>query len=95
MQTLPPALAALAAYRQFLCYALVPSQRIPGKMDKLPVSPHTGQVCTAHDPSNWTTADHACAVATSWGPGYGVAFSFQESDPFFFIDIDNAFDGAN
>lgn len=95
MQSLPPALAALASYRQFLCYALVPSQRIPGKMDKLPVSPHTGQVCTAHDPAHWTTADHACAVANAWGQGYGVAFSFQESDPFFFIDIDNAFDGAS
>lgn len=95
MQTLPPALAPLAAYRQFLCYALVPSARIPGKMDKLPVSPHTGQVCTAHDPQHWTTADHACAVASAWGQGYGVAFSFQESDPFFFIDIDNAYDGMN
>lgn len=93
MQTLPPALAPLAAYRQFLCYALVPSQRIPGKMDKLPVSPHTGEVCTAHDPKHWTTADHACAVASAWGKGYGVAFSFQETDPFFFIDIDNAYDG--
>lgn len=95
MQNLPPALAPLSAYRQFLCYALVPSARIPGKMDKLPVSPHTGQVCTAHDPYNWTTADHACAVASAWGQGYGVAFSFQETDPFFFIDIDNAYDGTN
>lgn len=95
MQNLPPALAPLAAYRQFLCYALVPSARIPGKMDKLPVSPHTGQVCTAHDPQHWTTAEHACAVASHWGQGYGVAFSFQETDPFFFIDIDNAYDGAN
>lgn len=95
MQALPPALAALGAYRQFLCYVLVPSQRAPGKMDKLPVSPHTGQVCTAHDSSNWTTAEHACQVATIWGPNYGVAFSFQESDPFFFIDIDNAFDGVS
>jgi hypothetical protein len=64
-------------------------------MDKIPVSPHTGEVCTAHDPQHWTTADHACQVATAWGPGYGVAFSFQESDPFFFVDIDNAYDGVN
>lgn len=92
MNVLPAALAPLAAYRQFLCYALVPSSK-PGKMDKLPVSPHTGQVCTAHDPANWTTADHACAVASAWGQGYGVAFSFQETDPFFFLDIDHAYDG--
>lgn len=93
MQTLPPALAAMAAYPQFLCYALVPSQSRPGKMDKLPVSPHTGQVCTAHDAANWTTADHACAVATAWGGSFGVAFAFTERDPFFFVDIDNCREG--
>lgn len=93
MQTLPAAFAAMAAYRQFLCYALVPSQTKPGKFDKLPVSPHSGQVVTAHDPRHWTTAEHACRVATAWGEGYGVAFVFTVDDPFFFIDIDGAFDG--
>lgn len=92
MQTLPPALAPLAAYPQFLCYALVPNGE---KFDKLPVSPHTGQVVTAHDPQHWTTAEHACAVATAWGQGYGVAFTFTANDPFFFVDIDNCFDGTN
>ncbi len=95
MQALPPALAPLGAYHQFLCYALVPSQSRPGKMDKLPLSPHTGQLCSAQDPNNWTTAEHACAVATAWGAGYGVAFNFTAQDPFFFVDIDGAFDGAN
>lgn len=85
----------MAAYRQFLCYALVPHATKPGKMEKLPVSPHTGQVCTAHDAANWTTAEHACAVATAWGAGYGVAFAFTAQDPLFFIDLDNCFDGAN
>lgn len=89
MQVLPFALAPFAAYRQFLCYALVPSKTKPGKMDKLPASPHTGRICDAHDPANWTTAEHACQVATAWGAGYGVAFSFQDSDPFFFLDLDN------
>ena len=95
MRELPPALAPLATCKQFLCYALVPSQRIPGKMDKLPVSPRTGQVCSAHNPSEWVSATEACQVATAWGPGYGVAFVLTEHDNFFFIDIDNAFDGAN
>lgn len=99
METLPPALAPLAAYRQFLCYTLIPSQKHPGKMDKVPMSPHTGKVCTAHDPANWTTAEHACAVAKAWNAGavppkFGVAFSFQASDPFFFVDIDNAWNGS-
>lgn len=94
MHQLPPALAPMGAYRQFLCYALVPSQTRPGKMDKIPLSPHTGQVCTAHDPANWTTAEHACAVATHWGNGYGVAFAFTKDDPYFFVDLDGCFDGA-
>lgn len=95
MQVLPPAFAAMAAYRQFLCYALVPNQSKPGKFDKLPVSPHTGEVVTAHDPKHWTTAEHACATASGWGPGYGVAFTFTEADPFWFVDIDNCFDGQS
>lgn len=95
MQQLPPALAPLGAYRQFLCYVLVPSKTKAGKMDKFPVSPYTGAVVDAHDPAHWTTADHACAVALHLGPSYGVAFSFQTSDPFFFIDIDGHWDAVN
>ncbi len=91
MKTLPPAFAAMAAYKQFLCYALRPSAARPGKTDKIPLSPYSGQVCSPVDPSNWTTAEHACAVATAWGAGYGVAFTFTEGDPFFFVDIDGAF----
>lgn len=93
MQSLPTALAALAAYPQFLCYVLVPSKRKAGKMDKLPVSPRTGAVVNAHDPAHWVDAATACAVATQWGAGYGVAFVFTERDPFFFVDIDGAYDG--
>lgn len=88
MQSLPAPLAAMAAYRQFMCYALVPSTTEPGKMDKLPMSPHTGQVCSAHDPAAWTTAEHACQVATAWGSSFGVAFVFTAQDPFWFVDID-------
>lgn len=93
MTELPKALAALAAYPQFLCYVLVPSTRKAGKMDKLPVSPRTRAVVNAHDPQHWTDAATACVVATQWGAGYGVAFVFTERDPFFFVDIDGAYDG--
>lgn len=89
MQSLPQALAALAAYRQFLCYVLVPSQRKPGKMDKLPVSPLTGQVVSAHDPAHWVDAVTACATASMWGSQYGVAFSLQRGNGLFFLDLDN------
>lgn len=94
MLQLPPALAPLAAYKQFLCYVLVPSKAKPGKMDKFPVSPVTGQVVNAHDPAHWVDAQTACNAAAVWGASYGVAFSLQASDPFFFIDIDGHYDGV-
>lgn len=91
MQQLPSALAALAAYPQFMCWIAVPSKTRPGKMDKLPVSPRTMAVVDAHDPRHWTDAATACAAATA--AGCGVAFVFTERDPFFFVDIDGAYDG--
>ena len=94
MTSLPPALAALAAYRQFLCYVLAPSKRRPGKMDKLPMSPVSGAIVDAHDPSQWVDADTACAAAAAFGAGHGVAFVFTTDDPFWFIDIDSHFDDA-
>lgn len=89
MHQLPPALAGLAEYRQFMLWTLVPSKRKPGKMDKVPVSPHTFTVATAHDPANWTDAATACALATQAGPAYGVAFVFTPQDDFFFLDLDH------
>jgi hypothetical protein len=89
VQFLPPALAGLAAFRQFLVYALVPSQTRAGKMDKLPVSPLTGQVVSAHDPAHWVDATTACNTATAWGPSYGVAFSLQKGNGLFFVDLDS------
>ena len=80
---IPP---SLAAYPQFVRYIVVPSKTRPGKTDKFPVNPHTGQVADAHDPSNWMTAADALACQV----GQGVGFVFTEQDPFFFLDIDNA-----
>ena len=44
MHSLPPPLAPLGAYRQFVVYRLVPSIRKPGKTDKLPCDPATGRI---------------------------------------------------
>lgn len=89
MQTLPDALAPLAAYRQFMLYRLVPNPKKPGKFTKLPCN-LSGVVCDAHDPQHWTDAASACAQATANGDGWGVAFTFTAADPFFFLDIDSA-----
>ena len=79
MASLPPALQAMAAYPQFINWKPVP--RGNGKTDKLPVNPHNGQVCNAHDREAHVTAEQAFAT------GMRVAFVFTDNDPFFFIDI--------
>ena len=89
MQSLPPALAALGAYRQFVIYKTVASAKRIGKTDKLPVNPATLAVSNAHDPSIWVDADTACASAMALGDGWGVGFVFTTLDPFWFLDIDN------
>lgn len=88
MQQLPPALAGMAAYRQFLLYKLVPSRTRPGKTDKFPMS-LSGDVVDAHDPTHWVDAETALAALQLWGDGFGLAFVFTEQDPFWFIDIDD------
>lgn len=77
---LPPALAILGAFRQFILCAL-PS--------KLPVSPYTGQVgINAHDPQHHT--DAATAYAAAERMGHAVAFVLTANDPLFCLDIDGA-----
>lgn len=71
-------------YKQWMNYKTV--QQPDGSLDKLPMNPATGGVCTAHDPAVWT--DYATAVAT----GLPVAFVFTENDPFFFLDLDGCRD---
>jgi putative DNA primase/helicase len=88
MRELPPPLAALAAYRQFIVYRLLPSVT-PGKTDKLPADHRTGRVANAHDSSIWCDFPTA-AAANSVGRGDGVGFVFTANDPFFFVDVDGA-----
>jgi hypothetical protein len=87
MQQLPPALAGLAAFRQFLLYKVVPGFPKPRK---IPVHPHTLAAVDAHDPGAWVDAAQACALATALGEPYGVAFSIQRGNGLFFVDIDSA-----
>lgn len=89
MQQLPPALAHLATYRQFLLYKITHVAGEP-KPRKLPIHPETLKAVDAHDPTAWTDAATACARATQLGEPYGVAFSFQPGNGLFFLDIDGA-----
>ena len=94
MHVLPPALAPLSAYRQFLIYRLVPSAKTPGRTEKIPYSPFTMRPHNAHDSTHWVSAAEACALSTSLGAEWGVAFTFTKEAGFFFIDIDHARDPA-
>lgn len=91
MQALPFAFHALAAYRQFIVYKLAPSQTTPGKTDKLPIDYRTGLMPLKNSGASsvWTDYQSAIGAAARLGEQYGVGFSFAETDPFWFLDIDN------
>lgn len=89
MHSLPPALAGLASFAQFIVYTLSPHPTKPGKTNKFPVDWRDGKIASAHDPAIWMTADDALAQVAR-GVGHGIGFVFTTNDPFFFLDIDNA-----
>ena len=98
MQVLPPALAAMGEYTQFVVYKLVPSRKRIGKTDKFPIDVRDDRVSNAHDPAVWMTFDNASAWAAHLNQqhgtsAYGVGFVFTDNDPFWFFDIDGAYDG--
>lgn len=82
---LPPALAPLGNYNQFIIWKPVPAP--DGRTEKKPVNPHTGAVHDPHDPSIWMDPTSAIASANKY-PNHGIGFVFADSDPFWFLDID-------
>lgn len=89
MRELPLALMAMAAYRQFILFKSVPSETRPGKTDKLPIDWRTGRKHDHQDSSIWLSFQEANELVERWGEPFGVGFSFNESDPFWFLDIDS------
>ena len=90
MLTVPAAFTPLTFYPQWVLYQLRP--RADGGTDKLPVDYRTGQLPAAgRGGSNiWADSDTILAAAARYGAGYGSGFSFADSDPFWFIDLDKA-----
>lgn len=76
MHQLPPALAPLGAFKQFVPYRLVANARRPGKTDKIPLGSTT-------DPATWMTFTEAAAAGAD-----GVGFVFADTG-LWFLDIDN------
>lgn len=83
-----PALHALTAHRQFIVYRLQASTSRPGKLDKIPIDPMSGQPCNAQAPGNWMTGDDASIKAGIWGEGHGVGFVLTPNTGLFCLDID-------
>lgn len=78
-QSLPPALHGFTAFNQWLNYRLTPQPG--GKMKKEAVG-RGGYRVDPTDPAEWMSYEEAAMT------GKPLAFSFSESDPFFFLDID-------
>ena len=89
MREIPPALAPMASYSQFILCRFTPSASRPGKTDKIPLDWRTLSPGNAHDPALWLDYATAAAQAGMLGEGYGVGFVFTAVDPFWFLDIDN------
>lgn len=83
MQAVPK---GLERYNQFINWRLVPDADNPGEYKKLPCDLN-GQIINSHDSKYWLPADKAAMSP------HGIAFVFAETDPFWFLDLDGAWDG--
>ena len=71
----------------WVCWQAVPDEA-GGKIKKLPINPHTGELARSNDPSTWS--DFNTAVAASAGFA-GVGFMFGNCE-YFGVDIDGVGD---
>lgn len=92
MQVLPQALAPLGNFKQWVLWLGVPDPKRPGKTNKFPIDPQGGYRVTAHDENAWLTFEQAAQLFPG-SNATGLGFVVTKDDPFFFVDIDDAFDG--
>ena len=93
MYILPGALAPLANCRQFILVQFIP-RGDSGKMDKIPVSPHTYAPHNAHDATIWLSLADATRIAASLGTGWGVGVVLTDADPYICLDLDQCAEGG-
>ena len=99
MIQLPQALRGLARYNKFLLCKLVPERdgkgNLTGKMTKHPLHPGTLRAHNAGDPAAHLSADAAIKMLNDMGEHdkYKLGYYFSADDPFFFLDIDGAWNG--
>ena len=93
MHNIPPALEALAPYKQFILWTMTDGKKVPISPYTLKKSDYEGTGVLS-DSSQWVDGPTACAIASQCGTEYGVGFIFTEIDPFFFVDVDKCLDGG-
>lgn len=89
-----PALAGMRGVRQWIVYLLTPSQKRPGKTDKIPLHYVTAAPTGVNDPASWTDCETAVATARLWGPQFGVGFCFTEAAGYWFVDLDSCYESG-
>jgi len=95
MQSLPPALAAMSAFRQFIVYRIEPDPKRPGRTNKFPIHPSGAYRVDNQDPTQWMDFDSAAGYALQHGDGHGVGFVFTPGVGMFFIDLDHCYDAVS
>ena len=95
--TTPNIPEAFKPYKKFMVYKLVPKAN--GKTDKVPINPldphnRNPEKYEAFNDVNLFSADDATVYAEMLGAGHGVGFYFTDADPFFFVDIDGAYEAG-
>lgn len=89
MKRLPQALKGLEKYSQFILYRVIPSQKRPGKTDKITVDYKTGLNVNPYTPGVQTDFTTLANILPAFSDDFRIGFILSEDDPFFFLDIDD------
>jgi hypothetical protein len=78
----------MRAFNQWIVWRY--EDRNSPKPTKVPYNPLNGRMASVDDFSTWATFEQACYAATTAKMYDGVGFVLTESDPYAFIDLDDA-----
>lgn len=84
-------LSALSTYPQWVAWRKEPMPN--GKTKKLLINPHSGYPASSTNETTWGTVEQVQDFCNRNTDHY-IGFVFTPNDPFFFVDIDNAYDGT-
>ncbi len=76
---------------RFVCFKLQPKANKPGKWDKIPITPSTGDNAKTDDPATWDTPDRAIAAYPGHGC-HGISIVVTKEEGVAGIDLDNCRD---